>query len=128
VARELAEETKTSQGTVSEGFRDDLTLLESVIRDAAGPKADANTVRLDALSVLNQCVFYCAARRTLTRFSPKLDQPALKPQRLVRHLTLSSLRGIGDGARLSRTRLKASGTDMSVLLQNTAMEKPVAAR
>jgi AcrR family transcriptional regulator len=127
VARELAEETKTSQGTVSEGFRGDLTLLESVIRDAVGPETDANTIRLDALNVLSQCVFYCAAKGALTRFSPKLDQPALKPQRLVRHLTLFSLRGLGDGARLSRTRLKAPGMDTSVLLQNIPTEKPIAA-
>jgi hypothetical protein len=110
---------------VSEGFRADLTLLESTIRDAAGPKADANTVRLDALNVLGQCVFYCAARRTLTRFSPKLDEHALRPETLMRHLTLSSLRGMGDGARLSRTRLKAPGTDMSVSLQNVPKENPV---
>lgn len=123
VARELAEETKTSQGTVSEGFRGDLTLLESVIRDAVGPETDANTIRLDALHVLSQCVFYCAAKGALTRFSPKLDQPALKPQRLVRHLTLFSLRGLGDGARLSRIRQKAPATDTSVSLHEVPMKK-----
>ena len=94
VARELAEGLKTSQATVSQGFRVDLDLLESVIREAVGPEADANTIRLDALNVLSQCLFYCAAKRALTRFSPKLDQPALKPQRLVRHISLFSLRGL----------------------------------
>ena len=105
VAQELADETKTSQGTVSEGFRADLTLLESTIRDAVGPEADADTIRLDALNVLSQCVFYCAARRTLTRISPELDEQALRAERLVRHLTLFSLRGLGAGASFPKARM-----------------------
>jgi TetR/AcrR family transcriptional regulator, regulator of cefoperazone and chloramphenicol sensitivity len=96
--RELIDGTKTSKGTVSEGLGDDLALLESTIRDAVGPKAEVNTVRLDALNVLAQCVFYCAAMRTLMRISPKSDEPALTPQNLVRHLTVSSLRGLADVA------------------------------
>ena len=96
VARELADETKISQGTVTEGLRADLTLLESALRDAAGHEADADTVRLGALNVLSQCVFYCAANRSLMRIFPKLDEQALIPKRLVRHLTLFSLRGLAD--------------------------------
>jgi len=82
VARELAEEIKTPQATVGEGFRADLERLESAIREAVGPEADANTIRLDALNVLSQCLFYCAAKRALTRFSPQLDQQGLKPPRI----------------------------------------------
>ncbi len=126
VARELAGETQTSQGMASEAFRDDLTLLESAIRDAAGPKADANTVRLDALSVLSQCVFHCAARRTIAHFSPELDEQALQPKTLMRHLTLSSLRGLGNRARFPRAWPRAPGEDAPGSLQDVPMGRRAA--
>lgn len=94
VARELAEATKPPLGAVSEGFRADLNLIESTIRDVAGPQVNADRVRLAALNMLSQCVFYCAAKRTLARFSPKLDERALKGATLANHLALLSLRGL----------------------------------
>jgi TetR/AcrR family transcriptional regulator, regulator of cefoperazone and chloramphenicol sensitivity len=123
VARELADEARTSQGTVSEGFRGDLILLESAMRDAIGSQADANTLRLAALNVLSQCVFLCAARRTLTRLSPNLEEQALRSQRLVSHLTRFSLRGLTGGAHVSMTRPKATGTDILPPLQEVPMGK-----
>jgi AcrR family transcriptional regulator len=101
--RELVEGKQTSQGMVSEGLGDDLSLLESTIRDAVGPKAEATAVRLTAMNVLAQCVFYCAATRTLMFISPESDEQALTPQNLVRHITLFSLRGLVNGANQRKT-------------------------
>jgi len=46
-------------------------LLQSAIRDLLGPQAGRQTVRLLALSVVSQCVFYCLARENWRRAFPQ---------------------------------------------------------
>lgn len=97
-ARELADESKPSLGTVCEAFRADISLLEAAIGAALGPEADRNTLRLLALDVLGQCIFYCAARRTIWRFLPRLDEGLLNDEPLVEHLARFALRGLSSGS------------------------------
>jgi AcrR family transcriptional regulator len=112
VVRELAGETGQSQHMVNEGLRSDLILIESVLKKAYGPEADASMIHLAALGVVSQCVFYCAARRTLMRVVPELDRQALRTQTLVHYLTDASLQGLGQFDAFSKagqTQLERGG-------------------
>ncbi len=90
-ARELVEPAVDRSGLVSSGFQQDLVLLESAVRQLLAPGGDPNTVRLTALSVLSQCVFFCAAQDALSIIFPKGGMASVSSDALARHVVSLSL-------------------------------------
>ena len=86
-AREWVEPVEVKPGPVEVGLREDLELLEAAIRGVIGADVALEVVRLTALSVLSQCVFYCAAWPLLPRMFPGFDSTMLSLESLTKHVT-----------------------------------------
>jgi len=61
LARELVDPGCGAHTYVASGLERDFVLLQAVMRDLPGAKANTETIRLHALSVIGECVFYCLA-------------------------------------------------------------------
>jgi hypothetical protein len=73
--------------------------LASIVRRLLGSAATDENVRLGALSVMGQCVYYHHARTVLKRIYPKQMYGAEDIARLVDHITEFSLAGLQEFAR-----------------------------
>jgi hypothetical protein len=92
LAREMIEPTHALDAMVEECARPLQQELESIIRELLGPHADDEGVRLSALSVASQCVFYHHCRAIIRRlFAADRYDTQDNIDRLVEHVTRFSL-------------------------------------
>jgi AcrR family transcriptional regulator len=61
LARELVDLSCGAQTCVASGLERDFVLLQTVMRDLLGADASSEAIRIQALSVLGECVFYSLA-------------------------------------------------------------------
>jgi AcrR family transcriptional regulator len=97
LARELVDHTDKTHSYAASQLERDFVLLQAVMRDLHGTDTHSETVRLHALTLIGECVFY-----SLTGENPRhpLSQFAVTPstRTLARFLTQRSLRAIRPGS------------------------------
>lgn len=91
VARLLADPAGERPGWVGLGFERYFLLLQADIKKLLGSQVDPETVRLHALSVISQCLFYCLAGENLLEVFPQLQWPLPTQTKLARHVASLSL-------------------------------------
>ncbi len=84
--REVVEPSEATTRALGAGLCGYLALLQSAIRKMLSPDVDMDEVRLHALSVLSQCVFYCVAQDSLRQIFPELKMTVLSPNNVVNHI------------------------------------------
>ena len=89
--REMIEPTRALDMLVEEGARPLHQELSSIVRELLGSAADDEVVRLSALSVVSQCVYYRRARPVITRLYPEQRYDSKEVERLTEHITQFSL-------------------------------------
>ena len=89
--REILEPTPALDLLVEEGARPLHQELSSIVRELLGSAADDEVVRLSALSVVSQCVYYRRARPVITRLYPQQRYDSEEVERLTEHITQFSL-------------------------------------
>jgi len=89
--REMLEPTRALDLLVEEGARPLHEELSSIVRELLGAAADDEVVRLSALSVVSQCVYYRRARPVITRLYPQQRYDSKEVERLTEHITRFSL-------------------------------------
>jgi AcrR family transcriptional regulator len=99
LARELLEPVGGMTLLVGVGLGRDLVLLQAAIRDLLGPGPNLETVRLYALSVVAQCVFYSLAGERLHRVLPQLLRPLPEREDLANHVVRFSLEALEQAQR-----------------------------
>jgi AcrR family transcriptional regulator len=94
LARELMDAACGAHPYVASGLKRDFVLLQAVMRSLLGAKANSEAIRLHALSVMIECVFYSLAGENLdhplTQFAVRLPNRA----RLAHFLTQRSLEAL----------------------------------
>ena len=73
--------------------------LATIIRRLLGSVATDENVRMAALSIMGQCVYYHHSRTVLTRLYPEQKYGAADIARLVEHISKFSLAGLQEYAR-----------------------------
>jgi AcrR family transcriptional regulator len=91
MVREMIEPTRALDAMVEESIRPLQQELEAIVRQLLGAKADDEAVRLSALSVASQCVFYQHCRSIISRLFPRQKYDAKEIEKLVEHVTRFSL-------------------------------------
>jgi len=91
IARELIEPTRALDMLLEEVARPVHQELGAIISQLLGPKVCDEAVRLCALSVLSQCVYYHHARSVIRRLYPEQKYGAEDIARLADHITDFSL-------------------------------------
>lgn len=91
LARELVDPACGAHNYVASGLERDFVLLQAVIRDLLGTKANSEAVRLHALSLIGECVFYSLAAENPNHPLTQLSAGFPNRARLVRFLTERSL-------------------------------------
>jgi len=99
IAREMVEPTRALETLLEDVARPLHRQLASIVRRLLGSAATDENVRLGALSVMGQCVYYHHARTVLKRLYPKQMYGAEDIARLVDHITEFSLAGLQELAR-----------------------------
>jgi AcrR family transcriptional regulator len=94
LARELAEPTRALDTLLEDVARPLHQELGGIVRRLLGSGATDETVRLGALSVMGQCVYYQYARTVLKHLYPEQGSGAEDITRLVDHITKFSLAGL----------------------------------
>jgi AcrR family transcriptional regulator len=97
LARELLDPVGGTTIPVGAGMGGDLALLQAAVHHLLGPWASVETVRLCALSVIAQCVFYCLAGEKLHRVFPQLLRPLPEQEHLANHVARFSLEALEHG-------------------------------
>ena len=92
--REMLEPTRALDLLVEEGARPLHQKLFSIVRELLGSAADDEVVRLSALSIVSQCVYYRRARPVITRLYPQQRYDSKEVERLTEHITQFSLLAI----------------------------------
>jgi len=92
LAREWLDPACGAQNYAASGLERDFVLLQAVMRDFLGAKADNEAIRLHALSLIGECVFYCLAGENLQHPLTQLAVGLPSRSRLARFLTRHSLR------------------------------------
>jgi AcrR family transcriptional regulator len=102
MAREMIEPTGALDFIIQESIRPMSQVLLSILGELLGPKADHETKRLCAMSVVSQVLFYHHCRPVVVRMFPdmKFDEAAI--DKLAGHITGFCLAGIKDLARKFR--------------------------
>jgi AcrR family transcriptional regulator len=91
IARELTEPTRALDTLLEEVARPLHQELASIIRELLGSGASDETVRMCALSVMSQCVYYHHARSVIRRLYPEQRHSAEDIARLADHIARFSL-------------------------------------
>ena len=91
LAREWVDPAGGGQNYAASGLERDFVLLQAVMRDFLGAKADREVIRLYALSLIGECVFYCLAGENLQHPLTQLAVGLPSRPRLARFLTRRSL-------------------------------------
>ena len=89
--REMLEPTRALDMLVEEDARPLHQELSAIVRELLGSAADDEVVRLSALSVVSQCVYYRRARPVITRLYPQQRYDSKEVERLTEHITQFSL-------------------------------------
>jgi AcrR family transcriptional regulator len=100
MSREMIEPTAALDSLVEEEIRPMSDALHAIVRELLG-STDEETVRLCAMSVVSQCVFYHHCRPVLSRLFPKMKLGPQAIRELAEHITEFSLAGIRQHARPS---------------------------
>jgi AcrR family transcriptional regulator len=91
LTRELVDAAWGAHNYAASGLERDFVLFQAVMRDLLGAKANHETIRLHALSVISECAIYCLAGENpdhpLTQLAVRLPGRA----RLARFVTQRSL-------------------------------------
>ena len=107
IAREMVEPTRALETLLEDVARPLHRQLASIVRRLLGSAATDENVRLGALSVMGQCVYYHHARTVLKRLYPKQMYGAEDIARLVDHITEFSLAGLQELARRKQAKIHA---------------------
>jgi AcrR family transcriptional regulator len=99
IAREMVEPTRAFDTLLEDFARPLHRQLASIVRPLLGSAATDENVRLVALSVMGQCVYYHNARTVLKRLYPEQMYGAEDIARLVDHITQFSLAGLQEFTR-----------------------------
>jgi AcrR family transcriptional regulator len=91
VARQMADPAGERAGWVGLGLEKYFLLLQAEINKMQGLLADREVVRLHALSVISQCLFYCLAGENLPQVFLRLEGPLPAREMMVRHIASLSL-------------------------------------
>jgi AcrR family transcriptional regulator len=91
MVREMIEPTHALDAMVEESIRPLQQELEAIVRQLLGPGAEDEAVRLSALSVASQCVFYQHCRSIISRLFPRQKYGSQEIDKLVEHVTRFSL-------------------------------------
>lgn len=94
IAREMVEPTRALDSLLEKVASPLHKELADIVRQLLGNGADDNEVRLCALSIMGQCVYYHHARAVLERLYPAHKNGAEDIVRLVDHITEFSLAGL----------------------------------
>ena len=94
VAREMVDPAGERAGWVGLGFERYFLLLQAEIDGLLGHEADREAVRLHALSVISQCLFYCLARENLPQVFLRLEGSLPAGEILARHVASTSLKAL----------------------------------
>lgn len=89
--RELIGEPGEGPALVGNELGKHFVLLQVIVGELLGPRADHETVHLHALSIISQCVFYCLAEQNLHRAFPQMQRPLPNLATLARHVATVSL-------------------------------------
>jgi len=95
VVRQMADPAGERAGWVGLGFERFFLLLQAEINRLLGPQAEREAVRLHALSVISQCLFYCLAGENLSQVFLRLEGPLPAREILSRHVASTSLEALG---------------------------------
>lgn len=104
MAREMIEPTHALDTMVKESVRPLQQELESIIREFLGPNAEDEVVRLSALSVGSQCVFYHHCRAIISRLFPEEKYGSQNIDTLVEHVTRFSLAALKNSAKERKSK------------------------
>ena len=106
LSREMVDPTPALDALVDERIRPRCELLQAIVRELLGPRATEEQVRLSALSIIGQCLFYYHARAVLERLFSEQRYGTRQIDRLADHITQFSLRALASAraALESRTR------------------------
>lgn len=110
-ARELIEPVLGRPGPVGMGLRKDLVLIESAVKQLLGPSVCLDRVRLTALSVLSQCVFFCAGNSALPVIFPECEQAMLCRQSLAEHVACFAIGGCESERKASANTKRSAKTN-----------------
>jgi TetR/AcrR family transcriptional regulator, regulator of cefoperazone and chloramphenicol sensitivity len=91
MAREMMEPTPALEMLVKEEIRPRAELLESIVRELLGRRASPERVRLCAMSIIGQCIFYHHARPVIMRLDPRQQFSPHDIERVADHVTRFSL-------------------------------------
>lgn len=86
IVRELAEQSGAPGRWVAAALRTHAARLEEALRELLGPHATRDCVHLCALSVVSECVFFCAAQSSLQRLCPELGKHCASSEQLAAHV------------------------------------------
>ena len=87
---ELADSTCGAHNYAASGLERDFVLLQAVMRDFLGAGTNNETIRLHALSLISECVFYSLAGENLAHPLIQLAVPLPNRARLARFVTQRS--------------------------------------
>ena len=107
IAREMVEPTRALDTLLEDVARPLHRELASIVRRLLGSAATDENVRLGALSVMGQCVYYHHARTVLKRLYPEQRYAAEDIAHLVDHITEFSLAGLQEFARRKQAKSHA---------------------
>lgn len=99
VAREMIEPSHALDLLIAERVRPMANQLRCLIRTIVGAAGDDETVRLCALSIVSQCLFYNHCRSVVTRLFPEQKLTPEAVERLADHIAAFSLAALRDFAR-----------------------------
>ena len=91
ISREMVEPTAALDLLIKESVRPRFELLLGIVRELLGPDVPEERVRLCALSIAGQCVYYYHGRHLITRLQPPEEREPLEVERLADHITEFSL-------------------------------------
>jgi len=87
MAREMADPTPALDGLVRDMVKPMAERLEGLVRLWLGSRAPQTDVRLHALSIVGQCLFYRHAQPVLRRLYPEQTYTEAEIERLATHIT-----------------------------------------
>lgn len=94
MSREMIEPTAALDRLVEEAIRPQCLLLQQTVRGILGPSAPEDQVRLGAMSVVGQCVFYHHSRPVIERLFPDMAFGPELIDRLAEHVAAVSIAGL----------------------------------
>lgn len=101
MVREIADPTPVLDQVVEETIRPLYAHLTAIIRDLLADTASEESIRLCAMSIMGQCLFYRNSRSVVSRLLKKEYEPA-DIERFANHITTFSLRAL-QGPATTRT-------------------------